>query len=55
VRTDGSFLSANDPRVLVGLGPVVRVPTVHVRWPDGTSEEFKDLAIDKYTTLKLNR
>lgn len=55
VRTDGSFLSANDPRVLVGLGPVTSARLVRVRWPDGTSEEFKDLAIDKYTTLKLNR
>ena len=55
VRTDGSFLSANDPRVLVGLGPVTSARLVRVRWPDGTSEEFKDLAVDKYTTLKLNR
>jgi hypothetical protein len=55
VRTDGSYLSANDPRVLVGLGPVTRVQTVRVRWPDGTSEEFKDVVVDKYTTLKLNR
>lgn len=55
VRTDGSYLSANDPRVLVGLGAATRVPLVRVRWPDGTSEEFKDLAVDKYTTLKRNR
>ena len=55
VRTDGSYLVANDPRVLVGLGPVTRVQLVRVRWPDGTNEEFKDLAVDKYTTLKLNR
>lgn len=55
VRTDGSYLSANDPRVLVGLGSVTRAQTVRVRWPDGTSEEFKDLGVDKYTTLKRNR
>jgi hypothetical protein len=55
VRTDGSYLSANDPRVLVGLGAATRVQTVRVRWPDGTSEEFKDLVVDKYTTLKRNR
>jgi len=55
VRTDGSYLSANDPRVLVGLGAATRVQTVRVRWPDGTAEEFKDLAVDKYTTLKLNK
>ena len=55
VRSDGGFLSANDPRVLVGLGSATRIQTVRVRWSDGTSEEFKDLVVDKYTTLKLNR
>jgi len=55
VRTDGSYLSANDPRVLVGLGAASQVKLVRVRWMDGTVEEFKDLTIDKYTTLKLNR
>jgi enediyne biosynthesis protein E4 len=55
VRTDGSYLSANDPRVLVGLGSATRVQAVRVRWPDGTGEEFKDVAVDKYTTLKLNK
>jgi hypothetical protein len=55
VRTDGSYLSANDPRVLVGLGSASSVKLVRVGWPDGTSEEFKDVLVDKYTTLKLNR
>jgi hypothetical protein len=55
VRTDGSYLSGNDPRVLVGLGAADRVQAVRVLWPDGTREEFKDVAVDKYTTLKLNR
>ena len=55
VRTDGSYLSANDPRVLVGLGAATRVQAVRVSWPDGTAEEFKDVAVDKYTTLKFNK
>jgi hypothetical protein len=55
VRTDGSYLSANDPRVLVGLGTANRVQSVRVRWPEGTIEEFKNLAVDKYNTLKLNK
>ncbi|HEX5875827.1 MAG TPA: CRTAC1 family protein [Pyrinomonadaceae bacterium] len=52
VRTDGSYLSANDPRVLVGLGSATRVQAVRVRWPDGATADFTDLSIDKYTTLK---
>jgi hypothetical protein len=55
VRTDGSYLSANDPRVLAGLGAATRVQAVRVRWPDGTAEEFKNPSLDKYTTLKLNK
>ena len=35
VRTDGSYLSGNDPRVLVGLGASTRVKSVRVRWPSG--------------------
>jgi hypothetical protein len=51
-RTDASYLSANDPRVLVGLGTNVRVEAVRVRWPDGTVEEWKEPLLDQYSTLK---
>ena len=52
VRSDGSYLSANDPRVLVGLGNVTQVEAVRVRWPDGSVGEWKSPLIDRYTTLK---
>lgn len=52
VRTDGSYLSANDSRVLVGLGTATHVDAVRVRWPDGTVEEWKAPLLDQYTTLK---
>ena len=51
-RTDGSYLSANDPRVLAGLGSAARVESVRVHWPDGNVEEWMGPAIDQYTTLK---
>ena len=35
-RSDGSYASANDPRVLVGLGASTDPVTVRVQWPDGT-------------------
>ena len=50
-RADGSYASANDPRVLVGLGASTERPRVRVQWPDGSSEEWHDVAIDQYTTL----
>lgn len=51
-RSDGSYASANDPRVLVGLGASTETPTVRVRWPDGAEEEWTGVAIDRWTTLK---
>jgi len=50
-RSDGSYASANDPRVLAGLGQSIRAPRVHVVWPDGSTEEWPSVAIDRYTTL----
>ena len=50
-RSDGSYASANDPRVLVGLGESSEAPRVRVQWPDGTAEEFSGVPIDRWTTL----
>ena len=50
-RADGSYASANDPRVLAGLGTSTASPRVRVQWPDGTAEEWSSVAIDRYTTL----
>jgi hypothetical protein len=51
-RADGSYGSANDPRVLVGLGRSADKPRVQVRWPNGDVETWADVAIDRWTTLK---
>ncbi len=50
-RADGSYASANDPRVLVGLGASSEAPRVRVVWPSGRMEEWNQVAIDRYTTL----
>jgi hypothetical protein len=51
-RTDGSYGSAHDPRVLVGLGAkVTRVPRVRVLWPSGRTEEWTNLAANQWLTL----
>jgi hypothetical protein len=50
-RADGSYASANDPRVLVGLGDRVTVSKVIVRWPGGSTEEWTNVPVDRYTTL----
>jgi hypothetical protein len=51
-RSDGSYASANDPRVLAGLGPSSAAPRVRVTWPSGRVEEWNDVPVDRYTTLK---
>jgi hypothetical protein len=51
-RSDGSYASANDPRVLVGLGDSAEPIRVRVLWPGGRTEEWSDVAIDRYTTLR---
>jgi enediyne biosynthesis protein E4 len=52
VRTDGSYASANDPRVLVGLGSASAPPRVRVQWPDGQTEEWPTVAVDAWSTLR---
>lgn len=46
-RADGSYASANDPRVLMGLGDSVEALRVRVRWPSGRLEEWSDVAVDR--------
>ena len=51
VRADGSYLSANDPRILVGLGDVSKIDSLTVHWPDGKQEAFTLPPPRQYTTL----
>jgi hypothetical protein len=55
VRTDGSYASANDPRVVVGLGADARPVTVRVHWPDGRIGTWADLKVDRYSALTQAR
>jgi hypothetical protein len=50
-RTNGSYLSASDPRLLFGLGDSPRITRILVRWPDGEREEFEATA-DSYQNLR---
>ena len=52
VRTDGSYASANDPRVLFGLGDRAETQEVRVHWPDGKVEAWRAVPIDRYSTLR---
>lgn len=52
VRTEGSYCSARDPRVLVGLGERDAVKAVRVKWPAGAIEQWRDLPLNRYSTLR---
>jgi hypothetical protein len=51
-RTDGGYCSAQDARVLVGLGMDDRAETLRVTWPSGKVEEWKNPPLDRYLILK---
>jgi hypothetical protein len=51
-RTDGSYASANDARVLFGLGASTEIGAIRVQWPNGKTEEWANVPADKYTTLR---
>jgi hypothetical protein len=51
-QTAYSYLSSNDARVHIGLGPATSVSDVTVRWADGTSEPFGSFAADQIRTLR---
>ena len=51
-RTDGSYLSASDGRVHIGLGSQPHIDQVLVQWPDGAMESFADVDADRIVTLR---
>jgi hypothetical protein len=52
VRVDGSYASAHDPRVLMGLGDeAAEALAVQVTWPDGRTETWSAVPVGRYSTL----
>jgi hypothetical protein len=52
VRSGGSYLSQSDLRLHFGLGDAARIDSVEVRWPNGATQTFKDVAADRFYRLK---
>jgi hypothetical protein len=48
IHSGGSYLSQNDLRVHFGIGPARKIDSVEIRWPSGTTENFKNLDADKF-------
>ncbi|MDQ6699704.1 MAG: CRTAC1 family protein, partial [Acidobacteriota bacterium] len=50
----GSYLSAHDPRELLGLGPFQKADWIEVKWPApiGKVDRFENVAAGRYYTLR---
>jgi hypothetical protein len=48
--TDGSYLSASDKRVPIGLGSAQQA-TLTIKWPDGHQDIYPNVAADRVVTL----
>jgi hypothetical protein len=51
-RTDGSYASALDHRVRFGLADGDSARSIEVIWPDGQTESFEALAVDRYHRIR---
>ena len=51
-HADGSYMSSSDPRALVGLGDAKIANKVTIRWTDGKTDTFANVAADRYWKLE---
>ena len=51
VSTAGSYLSSNDPRIIVGLGSAKTIRSIEVRWPSGRVQTIASPGLDRYVTI----
>jgi enediyne biosynthesis protein E4 len=52
VRSGGSYLSQSDLRLHFGLADAARIDKVEVLWPNGTTQVFEGVAVDRFYHLK---
>jgi hypothetical protein len=55
VRSGGSYLSRNDPRLHFGLGACSKVDRLSITWPDKKQQQLTDVAIDRYLSVTESR
>lgn len=55
VRSGGSYISANDPRLHFGLGSCGKIDSVTVKWPRGGTQVERNVALNKYSVIEEKR
>jgi hypothetical protein len=50
----GSFLSAHDPRMVLGIGKRTKIDWLEINWPQpsGLKQRLTDLPMDRYITIR---
>jgi enediyne biosynthesis protein E4 len=53
-NSGGSYLSAHDPREVLGIGAAAKLDWLEIKWPQpgGRTERFTDLPIDRYIAIE---
>ena len=54
VRSGGSYLSQSDLRLHFGLGETTRIDKLEVQWPNGKTQIFEGVDVDRFYHLKQN-
>jgi hypothetical protein len=52
VRSDGSYGSANDPRIVFGLGASASPARIQVRWPSGRTDEWPQTVVNRWVVVR---
>lgn len=55
VKAGGSYLSASEKTVTIGLGSGRKVDTLRIDWPDGSVETFADVPVNVEATIVQDR
>ena len=52
VNTSSSYLSANDSRIIAGLGPTGALSSVLIKWPSGREQRLSNLKVNCYHQIE---
>ena len=52
VMSGGSYISQSDLRQHFGLGAYQKVERLEIRWPNGLTEQIKNLDYDQFMTVQ---
>jgi len=47
-----SYMSANDPRILFGLGKRTKIDSVEIVWPSGQVDKLMNIPVDQIIAVK---